>query len=84
VQRDLIAGEHTTLRGVDDETTPDDPAFAEELASLHWRWYGERADDAWITSITDLWSAVAAEETPPEAWIAVLDAMIRDPKFQAY
>ncbi|MES2641131.1 MAG: DUF1592 domain-containing protein [Myxococcota bacterium] len=84
VRRDLVDGEHLTLRGVDLTTLPTDPAFAEELRSLYRRWYAEPADDAWTASIVQLWTDVAEDEGVDVAWAAVLEAMIRDPRFQAY
>lgn len=84
VARDLDAGEGLTVRGVTLETTASDPALATALTSLYWRWYAERPDDAWTEAITALWATVAAEEGTASAWRSVLEAMIRDPKFQAY
>ncbi|MDP2311324.1 MAG: DUF1592 domain-containing protein [Pseudomonadota bacterium] len=84
VERDLAEGAHTTLQGVALDTPSTDPAFEAELRSLYWRWYAERPDDTWTSSITALWASVEAEEGAHAAWSAVIDAMIRDPRFQAY
>jgi hypothetical protein len=84
VTRDLIDGEHRVLRGVDIGTRPDDAAFEDELASLHWRLYAERADDAWIRSLVALWEDVAASHTEANAWAAVVEAILRDPRFVSY
>lgn len=84
IRRDLVDGAQLTLRGVDLLTTPEDAAFEEELRSLYWRWYAEPADEAWTTSITTLWTDIAASEGSAAAWGAVVQAMIRDPRFQAY
>ncbi|MDP2308491.1 MAG: DUF1588 domain-containing protein [Pseudomonadota bacterium] len=84
VTRDLAEGAHLTLRDIDLATLPTDPAFADELHSLARRWYSEPVDEAWAPSLIQLWTDVAAEEGANAAWAAVLEAMIRDPRFQAY
>lgn len=84
VTRDLLDGQGVTLRGVTLDTAPTDPAFAEALRSLHWRWYAEEADDLWLASITALWVALSGPQGRAAAWTAVVEAMLRDPRFQSY
>lgn len=84
VRRDVLDGLGDTIHGVTLETRPTDPAFADALRALHWRWYAERADDAWLASITALWTELAADNRAEAAWRGVIDVMIRDPRFQVY
>ena len=63
------------------DAAPGDAAFREALSALHWRLYAERADDLWLGAIGGLWEQVAAEDGAEEAWVAVLSAMLRDPRF---
>lgn len=83
VRRDLVDGEHALLT-VDLSTDSDDPAFDAQLRRLYWRWYAERPDDAWRAAITSLWDDVEQQDGRIAAWIAVVDAMLRDPRFQSY
>jgi hypothetical protein len=72
------------LDRVEPTTTPDDAAFTDQISALHWRMYGQRADDDWVDAITVLWETVDASEGSQTAWTAVVSAMIRDPAFGSY
>lgn len=69
---------------VDLDTQPTDAAFTDQMETLYWRLYGERPTDEWTSSITQLWTVIAADEGPANAWAAVLTAMLRDPAMLAY
>ncbi len=83
VARDLGAAAPELLT-VDPTALPGDAAFDEQLRALHWRLYGVRATDAWVSSTGALWSAVSALEGVDSAWEAVLEACFRDPLFVSY
>jgi hypothetical protein len=73
------------LTGVTAATTPDDAAFRDQLAALHWRLLAVRASDADLDGLAELWSAVLAESgSPTEAWASVLTVLLRDPAFLTY
>lgn len=63
---------------------PGGAAFDGAVAALHWRLYGQRPDEAWITAIGALFSEVTARTNEREGWVAVVSAMIRDPLFVSY
>jgi len=82
VQRELVlGGDRRLLTGVTAEHQPGDAAFDEELARLHWRLLGERADATWLDEVTTLWEQVAAEEGAVAAWTTVVTVLLRDPLF---
>ncbi|MBM4369320.1 MAG: hypothetical protein FJ102_24115 [Deltaproteobacteria bacterium] len=58
---------------------PGDDAFDAQLRALYWQLYAERPGDDWVVDTGALWTAVAAEEGAAEAWMAVIEAMLRDP-----
>ena len=68
------------LSGIDVAAAPD----AATLAELHWWLLAREAEDAWLTDIAELWSAVEALEGPQSAWTAVLSALLRDPDFVSF
>ncbi len=85
VSGDLVTGDGPGLLSlVDSTTTPSDEAFTAQISALHWRMYGTRADEAWLTAITELWEIVHASEGSQTAWTALVSAMIRDPSFGSY
>jgi len=73
-----------TLLTVSADAVPGEAAFDDQLRTLYWRLFAERADDAWVASAGDLWSAVAAENGAEGAWEAVIEACLRDPEFVSY
>ena len=83
VERDL-GTEAGGLLTVDAASVPGDAAFDEQLRALHWRFFAERASDAWVSEIGALWTTVDASEGASEAWEAVIEAMMRDPLFVSY
>ena len=72
------------FRYVSGADRPGDEAFTAELSALHWRLFGVRADDEWLSNIGLLWSTVAQNADPTEAWTAVLAVMLEDPLFLTY
>ncbi len=58
---------------------PGDAAFDAQLQVLYWQLYAERPDEVWVSDIGTLWTTVSAEEGATEAWMAVIEAMLRDP-----
>lgn len=66
------------------DARPGDTAFSAEIEQLHWRLYAERADAGWISGISDLWSAIEAQEGSDSAWAGAIEAMLRDPKLVSY
>jgi len=85
VHGDLIASDGTGLLSrVDLDTRSTDSAFNKQLKELHWRMYGARAQEEWLTAITQLWERVEAEEGAQSAWTALVSAMLRDPSFGSY
>ena len=83
VLRDLDA-EAPTVLTAKGEDRPGDPVFDEQLRTLHWRLFAARADDAWVVETGALWTAVFAVEGEASAWMAVIEAMLRDPEFVSY
>ena len=82
VQRELAdGGDPVVFQGVTLETTPDDDAFAAELAHLRWQLTAIRASDDVIEADTALWVAVEATDGAQAAWRAVLEAVLRDPEY---
>lgn len=83
VIRDLDS-ESPAVLNADSSTAPEQAGFSEAVAALHWRFFAERPSEEWITSIGELWSAVADIEGESQAWEAVIEAMLRDPRMVAY
>jgi hypothetical protein len=69
---------------LDTSLTPDDAAFEETLADLHWQLYARRADADWLADAAALWQAVADAEGAESAWTRLFSAMLRDPDFLSY
>lgn len=66
------------------DTRPDDPAFRSELARLCWRLYAIRPDEARLDALAALWSDVAMQAPPEEAWSVLVSVLLRDPDFIGY
>ncbi len=82
VERELVdGGERRLFRFVTLDTVPDDDDFERELRGFHRGFYSRDAPDEWVDEMRELWSALAAIGTPPEAWRATVSVMIRDPAF---
>jgi hypothetical protein len=86
VDRELVEGAedrrlflHVTL-----ESAPGDDDFTEELEDLHWRLYGTHPDDDRIAACEALWSSIAENAGPAEAWKGLASALLRDPAFVGY
>lgn len=85
VQAELVEGGPRRLFGeVALDDTPGDLPFREELGRLHWRLHAVRADDARLAEEEALWSAIAADSSPVEAWIGLVSVLLRDPAFVGY
>ena len=85
VKRELIdGGERIMLRDVTIDDRPGDAAFTQELRSLHRRLYSVPADDAWLTEMEDMWSAVIRSSPATTAWQTLLTVMLRDPLLLTY
>lgn len=86
VEHDLVAGTtpRRLFRDVTLTTLPDDPAFEAELATLHHRLLGRRAEADELAALTDLWSALAADAGPGAAWTGLLAALLQHPEFLSY
>ena len=85
VKRELIDdGERIMLLDVTIDDRPGDAAFTQELRSLHRRLYSVPADEAWLTEMEDMWSAVITSNPATTAWQTVLTVMLRDPLLLTY
>ncbi|RME26090.1 MAG: DUF1549 domain-containing protein [Deltaproteobacteria bacterium] len=80
----LPAEERRLLTGVDGDTTSADPAFVDQLETLHLRFHGRPATDDALAEETALFDAVAAADGTAAAWAAVIALLIRDPAFWTY
>ena len=81
----LEAAERRLLRVVE-ETDTDEATVRSQLAELHAWIFGHivSTDDASITDLYELWSAVATVSSPAEGWKAVLTAMFQAPDAMFY
>lgn len=86
VQRELIDGEGEQLifKAVSLQTQSNEDQFTELLLDLHWRLYGIRAADKWVSEIKLMWDIINSESGPDEAWKALLSAMFQDPMMMGY
>ena len=69
---------------IDADTRPEDAAFTEQLAALHWRLFAQRPSAARLEADVALWSAVEALDGPEAAWAALLGALLQDPDLLTY
>ncbi len=63
------------------ETTPEDPAFEDQVSEWAWRLTAGEADRDGLTA---LWWAVEESSGSDQAWAAVMTAMLRDPAVVLY
>jgi len=85
VDRELSEGlDGVLFQSVSLSDAPGDPAFDQELRSLHRRMYSTEASDSWLSDVGALWTAVAAEQDAQVAWSATISAMLRDPALLTY
>ena len=68
------------LDGITLADRPGEPAFDDAVRGLRWRLLAERDPEA-EAALGLLWSAVAADHGPADAWRAVVAALLRDPRF---
>ena len=76
--------ERIMLLTVTQDDRPGDPAFTQELESLHRRLYSKPADDEWVADMEALWTEVADSNPVTMAWQTVLTVMLRDPLLLTY
>lgn len=74
------AGEATLLDGVDLTAAPTDA----QLAALWWRLLATRPTDAQLDALTALHAEVSAADGVDAGWMAVVEALLRDPLFTAF
>jgi hypothetical protein len=86
VDHDLDGERPARLLGeLDEQSRPEDPAFQETLAGLHWRLLAIRPTPDTLAALTRLWTAAEAESgSGREAWATVVGVLLRDPEFLSY
>lgn len=84
VSTELVAGEAGAglFSGLTLADAPGDPAFDTGIAEMRWRLLAVREPTA-EAELAALWSAVAVDHGPADAWRAVVAALLRDPLFVA-
>lgn len=85
VETELVeGGERRFFTTVTLEDRPGDATFDAELADLHWRLYGVRADTTRLADASALWTAIEAEAGAAEAWKGLASGLLRDPELVGY
>ena len=85
VEAELVnGGERRLFTHVTLDTVPGDPDFTAELEDLHWRLFGIRADTDALAADEALWTAIAEQGGPAEAWKGLSSALLRLPDFLGY
>ena len=63
---------------------PGDPAWDAARDALFWRILARRPDAEDRAALDALWTAVADDQSPTEAWVVLVSALLRHPESVHY
>ena len=85
VENDLVQRDGSPiLLDLSPSDRPGDPEFDRALETGFFRLMGERADEARLEGLVELWETLESIEGAEVAWQGVISAWLQDPDFVVY